>query len=53
MRLLLACLTPLTAVPAPAENDTITIAAVSQGREPVSLFLTSTGRSRASPKGDR
>jgi hypothetical protein len=33
MRLLLACLIAAMAAPAPAENDAITIAVVSQGRE--------------------
>ncbi len=53
MRLLLACLTPLIAVPAPAEDDPITIATVPQGRElvqPVSpLDREITGQPKGGP----
>jgi hypothetical protein len=53
MRLLLACLTPLIAVPAPAEDDAITIATVPQGRELVQPVPPLDGRSRANLRGDR
>jgi hypothetical protein len=51
MRLLLACLTPLIAVPAPAENDAITIAAVSQGRELVQPVSPLDREIKGEPKG--
>ncbi len=51
MRLLLACLTPLMAVPAPAENDAIMIAAVSQERELVQPVSPLDREIKGEPKG--
>ena len=51
MRLLLACLTPLMAVPAPAEDDAITIATVPQGRELVQPVSPLDREIKGEPKG--